>query len=186
MYNGSTDHLFYATGVSELQDYLLSESLYWRLSPPGGAELPMLTIGGLLLARQRLQATPHSALDALDFNLHTLRSKWRSAWERKTRREVRARIELWHNFLSDYRHSPEQHADAYPQEVRWRVIIHLLLQELDGLPTEAETLTELDRLLRLSFIPGRFIWDLELEPFFGRDLFWYLYGSLKFNVMETL
>jgi hypothetical protein len=179
MYNPSTDHLFYETGVSELQDYLLSENLYWRLSPKKGGELPMLTVGGLLLARRRLQAAPHLRLDSLDFTLHTLRSKWRSAWERKVRHETRARTELWHNFLADYRHAPDQHADAYPQQVRWRVIIHLLLQELEGLPAEAEALTELDRILRLSFIPGRFIWDPELAPSFERDPVWYLYGNLK-------
>jgi hypothetical protein len=179
MYNAATDQLFYEAGISELQDYLLSENLYWRLSYPKAGELPMLTIGGLLLARRRLQNAPHADLDALDFNLHTLRSKWRAAWERKVRHEIRARTELWHNFLADYRHAPEQHADAYPQEVRWRVIIHLLLQEIEDLPAETEVLTELDRILRLSFIPGQFVWEPELASSFERDPFWYLYGKLK-------
>lgn len=179
MYNAAPDLSFFKAGIPDLPDYLLSEKLYWPLSLPKSSQLPMLTIGGLLLARKRLEAADGPKLGPLDFEMHTQRSKWRAAWERKVRREVRARTELWHNFLSDYRHNPESHVNAYPQEIRWRVMIHLLLKELDSLPPEAEALTELDRVLRFSFVPGRFIWDPELAPFFERDPFWFLYGTLK-------
>lgn len=179
MYNPTSDLAFFEAGIAELHDYLLSDILYWKLSGRQRAELPMLTIGGLLLARKRLQAAPSPTLDALDFEMQAQRLKWQAAWERKIRHEVRARTELWHNFLSEYRHAPDQHAASYPQEVRWRVMMHLLLEELNDLPAEAEVLIELDRILRLSFIPNRFIWDPDLLPFFERDLYWYLYGVLK-------
>ncbi len=177
MYTPAQDRSFFEAGIPELRDYLLSEQLYWKLS--SSASLPMLTVGGLLLARKRLESAGPRDLEALDAEMHRLHAGWPAAWERKIRHELRARTGLWHTFLADYRHSPEEHAGEYPRQVSWRVMIHLLLQELEALPPEAEALTELDRILRFSFIPGGFVWDASLQPLFPRDPYWFLHGNLK-------
>ena len=107
--------------------------------------------------------------------------RWRVAWEQKAGREVHARLDLWRNYLMDYRQSPEVHADEYLHEVRWRVILNLLFDELPAPPSEAEALAGLDQLLQASFLPGDFIWEEDLMPGFPQQAYWFLYGRLKSN-----
>lgn len=176
------DLAFFEAGVQALSDYLLSEELFWPLS--GGVALPRLTPGGLLLAQRRLRGRKggldeDARLRRGESALEATRSKWRSAWERKAAREVRARLDLWRNYLQDYRAAPAEQADAYPREVRWRVILHLLLAELSERPPQAEALAGLDRLLRVFFLPGAFVWETELAGAFPAGEYWYLYGRLK-------
>lgn len=176
------DLAFVQAGVEELETYLLSEELYWPLS--GFSWLPRLTIGGLLLALKRLGGRsdfPAEAAQALSLEarLEALRSKWRSAWENKCRREVRARLDLWSNYLSDYRQSPESQAGSYPQQVQWRVILQLLAGEFPLPPKEVEILAELDTMMKPFWSPGGFVWDPALEEAFPQAGFWFLYGSLK-------
>ncbi len=148
-------------GLSDLQDYLLSKELYWPLS----ASLPRLTLGGLLLARQRLG--PRAASQAAQ--IEALRSKWQTAWDAKASREVRARSGLWMNYLQDYRESPESHVSEYAQQVRNRAILALLGVESDPF----------DEAVKGMFISGDFVWESECAEFFPRDIFWFLYGKLK-------
>jgi len=150
-------------GLRELQDYLLSKVLYWPLS--ASRSLPALTLGGLLLARQRLG--PRA--DAQAAQIELFRSKWRTAWETKASREVRARSELWRNYLEDYRVSPQAHAGEYVQQVRSRAMLVLLGEESD--PS--------DEFVNSRFISGDFIWEGECAQNFPQDAFWFLYGKLK-------
>jgi len=174
------DRLFLQAGIQELPDYLLAGELYWPLS----ANLPRLTVGGLLLAMVRLRARSASgaeqaALTVLQQQIQATRTRWRAAWENKAGREMRARLGLWQNYLADYRHSPEQYADAYPQEVRWRSMLHLLMAELPASPPEAAAVLQLDSLLKACLLPGEFIWETDLMPAFPRREYWFLYGKLK-------
>ncbi len=176
------DQTYFQSGVQELSDYLLSKELYWPLS----SSLPRLTIGGLLLAQKRLEAravsvSPAAQADFLDLEsqLDAVRTKWRAAWERKAAREVRARYDLWENYLADYRAAPERYGVDYPQEVRWRAMLHLLLAELPTPPAEGTALTSLDAALRAAFVPGEFVWETDLENGFPRDEYWFLYGTLR-------
>lgn len=177
------DLAFFQAGIQELTDYLLSGELYWPLSL-GAANLPRLTIGGLLLARTRLRAHSISPaaqgdLATLEGQMNAVRTKWRSAWERKAGREVRARLDLWRNYLSDYRDSPEGHAHAYPHEVQWRVILQLLSSEFVLPPKELETLSNLDAIVKFHWLPGGFIWEADLATAFPQPDYWFLYGQLK-------
>jgi hypothetical protein len=115
------DRAYLEAGIPELGDYLLSNELYWPITARG-FDLPRLTIGGILLAQTRLEARGER-IESLVTQLGALRSKWRVAWETKASREVRARLRLWNNYLTDYRHNPEAHADAYPQEVHNLVML---------------------------------------------------------------
>ena len=171
------DRAYLETGISELEAYLLSDELYWPITARG-YDLPRLTIGGLLLAQARLEAR-WERIGALVAQLNAVRSKWRVAWETKAGRGYQARMRLWGNFLADYRHNPEGHADLYPQEVRNRVMLHLLLGEISPLPPGQQELSQLDSVLRANLITGKFIWAADVRPGFPREVYWYLYGKLK-------
>jgi uncharacterized protein YukE len=170
------DRAYLETGGPELQDYLLSDELFWPITARG-YDLPRLTIGGILLAKTRLKARGER-IEALFAQLDAVRSKWRVAWETKAGREFRSRFGLWSNYLADYRRNPDGHADAYPHEVRYRVMLQLLLDELPA-PPEQEALIQLDSVLRTSFSPGDFIWETDLRSGFPREEYWFLFGKLK-------
>jgi len=166
-------------GIPQLSDYLLSNELYWPLK----ADLPRLTIGGLLLALARAQArtvSPAGQAEASRFTsqVDAVRSKWTVAWEAKATRELGSRLNLWKNYLGDIRNASSQYRQDYPNEVRNRVILELLLAELPKQPPEAVALAELDIYLRKQLVAGDFIWDLELQAAFPQDKFWFLYGNL--------
>ena len=171
------DRSYLEAGVPELGEYLLSNELYWPVSARG-YDLPRMTIGSLLLAKTRLE-TLGVRIEALVAKLDAVRSKWQVAWETKAGREFRSRFGLWSNYLADYRHNPENNVDAYPHEVRYRVMLQLLLDELTAPPPENEGLIQLDSVLRTSLSPGEFIWDVDLQSGFPREVYWYLYGKLK-------
>lgn len=171
------DKAYLEAGIPELEDYLLSDELYWPISARG-YDLPRLTIGGVLLSMARLE-TRGERIEALVAQLDGIRSRWRVAWETKAGREVQSRMRLWGNYLSDYRHNPEGHVDAYPHEVRYRVMLHLLLAELPTPPSEQKELAQLDSLLRVNLISSDFIWEADLQGGFSREVYWYLYGKLK-------
>jgi len=177
MTSAEKDKAYLETGVSELENYLLSDELFWPITARG-YNLPRLTMGGILLAKTRLEARDEQ-IEAIVSRLDAVRSKWRVAWETKAGRGVQARMRLWSNYLSDYRHNPEGHADAYPHEVSYRVMLHLLLSELPTIPPEQKELSTLDGLLRVNLIQDDFIWGTDLQTGFPREVYWYLYAKLK-------
>ena len=171
------DRAYLEAGIPELEDYLLSNELYWPITARG-YDLPRLTIGGLLLAKTRLEARGERIED-LSTQLDAVRSKWRVAWETKAGREFQSRFGLWGNYLRDYRQNPEGQADAYPHEVRNRAILELLQTELpDELP-EHEALSPLDGAVRSSLLPGDFVWEQDVQSGFPRGEYWFLYGTLR-------
>ncbi len=176
------DLVFVRAGLDTLEAYLLSDELYWPLSGP--ASLSRLTIGGLLLAVKRSSVRSTSPADAaglsdLESRLDRARLKWRSAWENKCRREMHARLGLWQNYLVDYRQSPGIQLESYPQQIQWRVILHLLSVEFRVPPKEVEILPELDKMVKSFWLPGDFVWELDLAPAFQASEFWFLYGKMK-------
>jgi len=171
------DRAFLEAGIPELKDYLLSEELFWPITARG-YDLPRLTIGGLLLAQARLDARGER-IDAQIAQLEVIRSKWRVAWETKAGREFQSRLNLWSNYLTDYRQNPEGYADSYPHEVHNRVMLKLLRSDLPADMLEQEALSSLDTALRSSLLPGTFIWEPELKSGFPQDAYWFLYGTLR-------
>ena len=167
--------------LTQLEPYLLSQELFW---PLGGTK-PRLTVGGVLLSLKRIAAVVESPveqaiLSQLTVKLDAVRTRWRVAWEQKCARELRTRLELWQNYLGDYRISPESYADDYRNEARLRVLVGLLAGELPEVPEESRMKLEaLDVLLRGRLSSGQFVWDVALISAFPQDEFWYLYGTLK-------
>lgn len=182
------DIRYLEAGTELLEKYLLSKEIYWPIgasAPPGEPDLPRLTLGGLLLALARAHATARTAdqeeqVFRLETRLNEIITKWRVAWEQKVAQEFRSRINLWRDYLEEYRQNPEGNADRYSYEVQRRVMLDLLKDESANIqPADRELLSALDQLLRAVLMPGEFVWDQNLAPGFPRDRFWYLYGRLK-------
>jgi len=171
------------SAVGELERYLLSSEIFWRMS--GAANLPNLTLGGLDLARRALlgsigeldpaaQRRARTAIEQID----AFRQQWRVAWERKAAGELKVRLNQWRAYLQDLAELIGE-ADRYPQEVRARAMAAYLLEESVHQPESGElrmTLEALDAKLRASFAAGRFVWDPSLKPAYPPEKYWFLYG----------
>lgn len=180
MATAAYDRAYLQAAAAELEAYLLSPELYHTLTvtaPPKEPPFPSLTPGNLLLAYTRLRAREALEADRLWQPIAALRNQWEAHWRSKARREMHARLERWHEYLRSLQLDPSQ-TDYYPYEVRQRVIIHLLAEDLGGLSEEEQRFLErTDRALQAIFRPGLWIWEADLQPAFSRDLFWYLYGK---------
>lgn len=179
---------YLSAGLASLESYLLSDDIYWNLrdpSPSGEPAYPQLTLGGLMLANARLAAR-HLSIDQsalysqLQSRLEATRIHWRVAWSKKADREFGARLRLWGDFIGDFRQDPEANIDRYRYEVSRRVMLHFLQEEANQIPKhEREMLAGLDKVLLALLIPGKFIWDQDLQNSFPEQTFPYLYGSLR-------
>jgi len=170
---------FFIQGVGELKEYLLSNEIYWNLSG-----FPRLTIGSLLLSRiylkkSKLVSDDQVTFQEADTHLDEIKLKWRVAWENKILNEIGSRFTLWQNYLTDYLGDPDESVEAYPREVRWRVMLQLLSNEINGAYKERTILSILDERLKPNFIPGNFLWSTNLIKAFPQGEYWYLYGRLR-------
>lgn len=168
MISPEQDRVYYAAGIDEVEQYLLSTELYWTVDAHT-TDLTKLTLGGLLLVRARLRGARTGGLELPDQRLDAIRFKWRSAWDDKARREVRARSGLWHEYLGEYRADSRSASRLYPQNVRNRAVLTLLGEGSDSM----------DAYLRSVLLPGAFVWDASAQDGFPPDEFWFLFGTLK-------
>ncbi|KAF0106276.1 MAG: hypothetical protein FD146_2703 [Anaerolineaceae bacterium] len=182
------DLSFFQAGLESLEAYLLSGELFWPLTlrqaqgsagdlPPQIGDRSRLTVGGMLLAGKRIEARAAGDWPRLSVRLEAVRTKWRSAWERKAGREVHARLDLWKNYLEDARQNSDP--GVYSQQVQWRVMLQLLGGELSAPPRELEAVRSLDAILRTAWLPGAFVWEADLSAVFPEPDYWFLYGRLK-------
>jgi hypothetical protein len=182
------DLRFLEAAASQLENYLLSHDLYWPIgvaAPAGTPPYPRMTLGAMHLALLRARAratTPQqqAALEKLSEQIDATRSHWRVAWGKKAAAEFHSRLNLWRDFLEEYRANPDGNADRYRYEVNRRAQLQLLQAEAENIPpAESELFRGLDQLLRSVFTPDGFIWEPELEASFPEGTYWYLYGNLK-------
>jgi len=173
--------------LEEMEDYLLSSEVFWPISKqiPAGPPLPRLTLGGLILILDELNAQEKDLSPSLASDLHKLRlqmekvrTKWTVAMERKAAQELRTRLNLWRAFLVDVEERVET-PENYSHEVRYRVMFErlasLAIQQPEIKP-RVEEMQSLDFRLKKIFVPGDFVWDPRFEGIYPRDPFWYLYG----------
>lgn len=173
MKNDRQELEFIRQSVPQLQDYLLSNELYWPL----GGNLPRLTPGSLELALLRLESYAPAEVGQLRGQVDAVRLKWRTAWEKKVARELANRLRLWSQFLSDYLRAPDLSPEYYQTEVRNRVILQLLLPGQSDF-AEKDALAELDHALKARLVVGPFIWDEIFLSAFPKTEFWFLYGTI--------
>lgn len=181
------DWEFLKAAAPELQDYLLSQELYWPspLFTRGGMASGefSLTLGNVLLSLQRLRAltlpeADQKRLEELAAQVEAVRNRWRSNWGKKAQQEFKARLALWRNYLDDLRGNVERFHSSYANAVRWRAILHLLNAEVNTLSLpENETLAGLDGRLRAITSSGSFVWEAELQQGFPPEPYWFLYRA---------
>ncbi len=176
--------------ADEIGEYLKSSELFWEPNRrrPGGTDLPKLTIGGLLLAIQRLETLRgHLTTDQAETlvrvkeALATQKSQWRLRYQNKLARDLRSRLDAWAWYLDDCEAQGESAIVHYPRQVETRVKIDLLLDEAAEVGLEVkesrQRLGALDERLRLVFSRGDFVWIEPLATGFQTDRFWYLWGQ---------
>lgn len=176
--------------ADEIKDYLQSRSLFWEPDRrrPGGADLPKLTCGGLLLAlrrletlRERLDAAQLQALTRAGRELAFHKAEWGVRYRTKLARDLRSRLDAWSWYLDDCRQQGEAATVHYSRQVGTRVKIDLLLEEALGVNQEVQQSRQrqlaLDERLRADFVAGDFCWPGPLAVGFPGDRFWYLYGQ---------
>ena len=181
------DRRYVERGLEMLEDYLLADTGYWPIdtqAPAGEPAYPMLTLEGLKLSLMRLSAYRgrlafDHQIEKLTFELDILQNRWAVAWEKKAKRAYDARLTMWGNYIEEYRSVPDAHADRYVYEVRLRVFLSILAQDVGDLDNGVyPLLREMDDFLKAALLPSKFIWDEELYVVFPADRYWYLYGKL--------
>jgi len=189
MENSSYDLKYLRIGVEEIEDYLLSDELFWPVTgrPSGGRPFFLkMTIGNLLLSEHRLatlaaenglsSAEEREFLD-MQRRFEVVRSKWQVAWEEKAKKEYHTRFNQWMRTIEEIKGDRYQNAPYYRNEVRVRVLLELLT---DQIPVQARyNLNPFDSTLKRMFKPGEFIWEKEIAPGFLEDKYWYLYGGIS-------
>jgi hypothetical protein len=182
--NAAHDLAVFKQMAAELQDYLLSDVLFWQMQAP--SDFPKLSLGLMLLTQARLHAVDErlsqiqrSERDAAARQVQTVLGQWQVAAEKKAARELHSRLNLWQRFWQECGEEPRGCADNYAQEATQRVIAGLLLHSFPRLADspDAPALEALDRTVRGRLTGDQFIWPPELAPGFPRAQHWYLYGQ---------
>ena len=174
MNSSEKDMAFFEAGLQQLETYTLSRDLYWP-SSVHTTDFTQITLGALLLVRERLKGWKIPGLQELSMQMDAVRLKWRSAWDAKASREIHARIELWKNYLDEALDAPDEFARQYPYQVRLRAILSLLQEELRE--SSPDSLMMLDGELRRIFKSGSFVWDPSIAWVFPQESFWFLFGA---------
>ncbi len=175
------DLAFVEAMSAELKSYLLANELYWPLRGPGGV-LPQGTLGGLLLRLHRLivlsdQLSPEDRMRVKELTgwVEDELNTWRVQVDARLKREVRARLRGWAQYLDELEQNPDRYAPDYRAQVEGRTVLALLLERLEELPDLVQELAALDSRLRGLTEPGPFVWDEVQQPAFPPGRFWWLY-----------
>jgi len=178
---------FCAACLDELGEYLLTDNLYWPLgarAPLGAPAYTRMTIGSILLHLENARALAVavdqvSEVDRIESELNKLRIRWRVAWERKAHEEFQGRLRRWGQYLAELNRSDEISASSYRYEIRWRVVLDLLVSDFGTFSVANQgILSELYHVLKAKFSSGAFVWSADLSKGFPRELYWYLWGNL--------
>ena len=165
---------------------------FWQLTDPGQFRecFPKLTVGGLLLKRQRVsqlqdsfppqdQSLAGQLLAELDSKIDS----WRANLERKGLAELNARINSWAWFLEKCDENPVTCKQNYAGDVYARTYLKLLfdlLADRSEIESGQRRTNALDARLRQHFAVGDFVWDESVRKAFPADEFWFLHGLPDF------
>jgi hypothetical protein len=173
---------WFAAALDDLADFLLSTDSFRRLSQPPHRAAPDLSLGGMLLAGDTLQASEGDLSSPQRSLWAQLRARWEAeqgrhaaAIERKAAAELPLRYNLWRAYLSDLGTDPQE-ARNYAAEVRNRVTIDRLTDILGRQGAAKVPVEHVDETLRRWFAPGEFVWPEAMGVVYPRGRYWYLYG----------
>ncbi len=171
-YKGSEeDRRFVTLSAGELEEYLSSEVLLWRVK---SIDLP-LTPGNLLLAIKRLSVIEDKKLGLIIDQILQLIDTRRTAWEKKVSKELPMRLNQWCNQVEEIQRYGSLDS-SYVYQVRTRVILKLLLEE-KRYPDEhtKHTLEGADGNLYQITESGEFVWDESLNDQFPEASYPFLF-----------
>jgi len=126
--------------ADQLEDYLLSDKLFWQISvdTPLGTRQPKMTLGSLYERIQFLEEHKAELGPNDRARLEKIRHAWEEArqhfpeqWQEKLRREFKSYMHNWKYFLEQKSSlDPQRWAQEYKFEVRnrerARLVLHLL------------------------------------------------------------
>jgi len=174
--------------ASEMEDYLKSDVLFWRMMK---GNMPMLTLGGYLVREHRLLALRHLLDESEQARLDAAVTRFNQAlverivrFEQKAHQELEARIRQWSEYLRDLEGDSKAAAVNYETAAETRTMIAALAHRLQMAPYQLqprvpEQVELLDRKLRRRWQPGDFIWPDEWRPAYPEMEYWWLYGRPK-------
>jgi hypothetical protein len=125
--------------ADQLEDYLLSDRLFWQISveTPLGTRQPKMTLGSLYERIQFLDAHRDELGPNDRARLEKIKEAWSEAqaqfpeqWRDKLRREYKSYMHNWKYFLEQRSSNPERWAQEYKFEVRNRERARLVLNLL--------------------------------------------------------
>ncbi len=171
-----------------LPKYLDQDELFWQMiiHTPEGDKLPKMTIGGLLERvrhlernREKLDGAAQESLRQIEESIDDARSRFREAYAKFLQKEFSSYLHSWHWYLDDLLSGNGDALDRYPQEVSIRERIELLIEEAGKVGAELplEKVKAEDERLRRIWSEGDFIWPKELQKFYPKGRYWWLYGK---------
>ncbi len=173
--------------VGALEEYLLGDKMFKQLivHTSDGDRLPEMTLGGLLERvrhldrfKERLASDEKERLDAVQERIEDARFRHKDRYAHWVEREFKGYLDSWHWYMDDVLDGDSGALDRYPQEVRIRDRLDLLIQEAGkvGVSLPTEKLEEEDKRLRSVWQKGKFLWIDDLRPFYPPERYWWLYG----------
>ena len=176
----NSDLAYLTLAVPDLQDYLISQELFWPLpAAPASLGVPglgQMTLGGVVLALARLKCVDEQQGGEYEHKVNLVRNRWRSNWSKKAAREFATRVGLWGRTLDDLISESGRKRAGYPAQVRIRLMLDLLQTEMaPEKPKEIDFLVGLDARLRSAGHTGSFVWEPTLAACFPENPYWYLY-----------
>ncbi len=171
--------------VAEVAAYLRSDAPGWTLAVP---DMPPLTLGGLLMRRERLTTLQGRLDESLAARLDAGIAAFEAALvenvvrvERRATQELRARLSEWSGYLRTAGSRAVSEPGYYATVVDTRVVVTATLDFLAEAPYQVDAricaeVDQLDRHLRSRWQDGPFLWDPIWQPAYPPDRYWWLYG----------
>jgi hypothetical protein len=178
------DLKFIESTCQDLDDYILSNQLYWPVDHEtyrDGISFSRVTIGLIRLITEQLRAVKlseeqSSRLKEANRIIDNIQRKWKVAWGKKVSAEFKSRLNLWQEFIRECISDKKVLLSGFRTALSNRTILQLLLLDL---PNEEAglilSLHETDQWLRENLVEGPFIWDDEYQHTFPSEKFWFLY-----------
>jgi hypothetical protein len=183
--------------LSEWESFLFTKEIYWPIHlvtkelPPEYRNL-RISAGRLLItikllstfANENQQQIPNLKENLINFD--QLINKWKANWERKVSFELPVRIRQWQRAVQELRFDKEYSIFELKNRIQIRVIIELLVNQLDERKTEFDQLIQIsDQKYKSQTFESEFLWDEGISSIFPSKDYWYLYRQITHPGEQT-
>ncbi len=183
------ERIYAVSSLNALKDYLLSPTQFWPISLPGlskdeQSSVPKLTPGNLYLCLRKINTYDYapnliSGVKDIEERISSILDAWQANWRKKAQLEIPIRINLWDSYLNELKRNPALNMGSYSYQVRNRVILDLLEEELKVAKNDdIVSIRYLDEKLKNLVTDGDFIWQSDLIRGFPKINYWYLHIQL--------